>query len=360
MNRGNHVQELASITDELLTVDHLGRLSEAGQRLHTLFCGISAVDTAEDRRNERETYLPTGKAISPRDAARCIIDFARTAQFLRGIHAAIAEALKRFPNEQIQVLYAGCGPFATLVTPLAARFRPEQIKFTLLDIHERSLESSEQIMEAFGLSAYVQDYVETDATTYTHPTRPHLIILETMQRALDKEPQLPIMLNLAPQLRDDGILVPEQICVDACLVNPRNEFESLPKIQEWDSTSEPVVELVRVNLGCLLELTAQKLPLVFEGARLQVSTITIPEEVEEDLQVMLRTKLKIFGTAALADYDSGITTPLLLQNFGIARAGRKIEFVYCLDGEPGFMWRSEDSDWKYASSRPTARVGVGC
>lgn len=72
-----------------------------------------AVDVAED-----DLRLASGLALSPRLAAQCLLDGPRTAAFLRGTLAAISEALRRFPDEAIEIVYAGTGPFATLALPL--------------------------------------------------------------------------------------------------------------------------------------------------------------------------------------------------------------------------------------------------
>jgi hypothetical protein len=81
--------------------------------LHDLFAEATTVrgDVLKPH-HDFETFLDGGVAISPHLAARCLFDPLRTVQFLRGVDAAIHEALRRFPGERIHLLYAGCGLYA--------------------------------------------------------------------------------------------------------------------------------------------------------------------------------------------------------------------------------------------------------
>ena len=250
--------KLKQITDELLQLDNPEALREAAIRLHLLFSEITGVnDTSNNAADHQHTILPHGKAISPKDAGRCMLDTARTTKYLRGIHAAVLEAQRRFPKTQLEIVYAGCGPFAPLALATATQFSASQIKFTLLDVHERSLESAQRIVQEFGLGDYVSSFIQTDATSYVHDRELHMVIAETMQRALEHEPQVAITLNLAPQLRPGGILIPEQIAVDACFVDLSKEFLPLP--EKLDQNGSPEERLdnqkVRFGLGRILDLT---------------------------------------------------------------------------------------------------------
>ena len=100
---------------------------------------------------------PCGFAISPKYAAGCLLDYHRTKKFLRGIAAAIEEAFRRFPGQVIEIVYAGCGPYGTLLIPLCTRFSSDTIRFTFIDSHQRSLDSVRTIVERLGYTGFVRE-----------------------------------------------------------------------------------------------------------------------------------------------------------------------------------------------------------
>ncbi len=313
------LQQLREIVDVLLLSDNNSELNDAASNLHPLLANISGINN--DASDSLSIALPFGEALSPLDAARCVSDAARTSKFFRGIHAALREAQQRFPNDVIEIVYAGCGPFATLVMPLATQFKADEIRITLLDIHARSLEVAQDVIERLGLTDYIRDYILTDAASYVHPRPIHMVITETMQQALSREPQLAITLNLAPQLCPRGIFIPERVTIDAYLCNP-------------------CVREDRIKLGRVFELAAEKAIEITStsGNHLPAGVMALPRQIDERLKLMLATTITVFDRIVIGEYESGLTHPLYFYDFNGANGVDKIEFKYCLENNPGFKW----------------------
>lgn len=331
-----YTQQLERLTEDLLSLSHPGPLRAAALDLHALFSRIVGLrDDSSDPADTQPTNLPAGVAIDPLSAARCTLDFARTTKFLRGIYAAVRVAQQRFFAQPIEILYAGCGPFATLAIPLMTQFSADEVRFTLLDIHQRSLDSARLLVETLGFAAHVRDYLQADAATYVQPAERtlHIVITETMLEALRKEPQVAVTLNLAPQLCAGGILIPERITVDACLYNPATEFQLTPAGSVDESPSKS--ERMRIMLGRLIELDIASVPrLCSEG--FPAVRIKLPAADEQRLRLMLRTEVTVFESFILGDYAASITIPHQDKEFDALAPGSGVMFQYEVGSMPGF------------------------
>ena len=319
------------VNNLLLPENSSAALYETAKHYYSLLSEITDIsDASENPADDDIIFVKGGKAISPKDAARCILDYRRTAKFLQGIYAAIRHARKVFPGEKIEILYAGCGPFAALAVPQCAKFSSDEIAFTLIDIHQRSIDSAEMIFRKLDFEDYVCEFIKTDAAVYRSESgkKFHIIITETMQKTLEKEPQVAITLNLAKLLRENGSFIPQKITIEACLTKLEEEFSS---------NSEGRTNKERVVLGEIFELSADNS--ADSKSLFEPKVLEFPTDVCRPMSLILLTKIEIFDSFILKDYNSGITYPTILCNVEEVKAGQKIEFQYISEENPHFEYR---------------------
>ena len=219
MKNSTLIAEIRKNTKQILNCEddfYLMKLS--ADNLYKIFSEVSGIYI--DLNNDHEIRLPTGKAISPASAAHCLLEFKRTAIFLRGIQKAIDK--KKFEsNSPVEILYAGCGPYATLISPLLSLYHSSELHVTLLDVNQVSLSAVENLIEELGFQKYIDNFILTDATKFKFAADYDIVISETMQACLENEPMVHIMNNLIPQMKPDAIFIPEEVSVDIYLSDPK-------------------------------------------------------------------------------------------------------------------------------------------
>jgi len=298
-----------------------GPLLDAADSLYTELATITELDQGGE--GSTEIYLAYGKAISPLDAARCLLDIGRTKKFVDGLRTVVAERLRLTPGRPVHVLYAGCGPFATLALPLTTVFRPDELQLTLVDISDVSIRSAQRVVEALGLGSYVRAFHREDATTWRVPLEAdiNVVLVETMQRALTREPQVAIAWNLLAQLPDDVVLVPESILLSACLADIGAEVA--PEVDGFD----------RVELGTVFELSSDAVrswgPRPADGRSiLPAGRVRLPRAPSSGEALVITTHIRVHNDSELLDYDSGITWPHPVEDPPLLHPGRTITFEY--------------------------------
>lgn len=288
--------------------------------------------TPEQDISSGETRTPNGLALSPTMAAMCAEDYMRTIAFIRGTHAAIVEVRQRLPDRPVRVLYAGCGPYATLAVPLMTLFSAAELTFTLLDIHPESIKSAESIVDTLCLSNSVEGFETVDAGSYrVNPDQaPDIILIEVMQACLESEPQVAITRHLLSQA-PNAILIPEEVRIEVQLVDPAKEFELVglspegKPLQRDRIAAGPVFVVNRESVNLWKHISGNRLP----GLAVQ-----IPESVGQRYQPMLFTKICTYQKHILQDYDSGLTCPKTLSTERAIKAGDSIQFHYELGAHP--------------------------
>lgn len=309
----------------------LGGLKLACDGFHArCLAQLGALDTAG-------TQLDSGKALAPADAARCVQDFLRTACFVQGVDAAIGAVGARAARP-IEVLYVGCGPLAPLALLLARRYRGVGVRFTLVDIHPGSLTAARHLFTLAGATTLVRETVCIDASRMSlrgHPPY-DVLVVEVMQRALSREPQLAVLANLLPQCGAGVMLVPARVVVSACLARIASEHGS-------DASRE------RIALGTLIDVSRQSMPVLAAALAanpdgLREVQLDVPVDAPSGLDLMLCTRIETSSGRVLGDYDSGLTYPLLLPQIGVSAPGERLGFRYRMGRDPGFEVRRVQPD----------------
>ncbi|MGW8195753.1 MAG: hypothetical protein ACWGOX_15965 [Desulforhopalus sp.] len=322
---------LQTAVDVLLNNDcQYWQLSRAIGELRGVFLRLSPILASENKELlSAGTQLPSGLAIAPDFAATVLSDTKRTVKFLRGIKDGIEDCLKNTGNGPLHLLYAGCGPYATLVFPLLHFFRPGQLKVTLLDIHQLSLDSALAIAGKIGVMDYLDSLICCDASQYLHPKDDpiHMVVTETMAQLLYKEPQVSITLNLAPQMVADGIFIPEKVIISLRAINSANDYLRMTgRLPENEKVQLHLQDIFTLDKNCHVDSESS-------GTQIRLKNIIIQEIAEQFDQLKLFTEIQIYDNHFLKAYESGLTSPLDF-NIDNVKAGDNISFSYRIGHVP--------------------------
>jgi len=289
-----------------------------------------------------DSVLASGVAINPAAAAFCIKDYQRTLQFIAGIQAALCDLEGRLPTGPIRVLYAGCGPFATLLMPLLAKWSAGRLECHLLDIHAQSLHSVQALVADFELGPISLSYHCADATQWQTELRFDLIIAETMQKALEQEPQLAVTAHLSSLLKAQGIFIPEQISLKLWAAHWDQE-QRYSQQQNPDDLPALVAEFERHFLHCALQLRADTVQLLqpmpdpsASAARvLDLGQFTVPDTAPGSaFDLIVATTVHIYGDIYLHEYDCDLTRSYKFYEYSPLVAGQSFKAYYELTAYP--------------------------
>lgn len=274
------------------------------------------------------TYTIHGKAVSPIVAARCAEDIERSRVFMRGIFQAISERVNE--GKKVTLLYAGTGPFALLVLPALAHFNPSQLQITLLDIHRASLDCVEKIIDHLDAASIITAIECGDASTWTPPPQQQfdIVLSETMKHLLQQEPQVAVFSHLQQFLKTDGVLIPEEISLQAWL------SKHPPSLTQNSET---------LFLGEFFKLNQNTAKHLQEGDNTPLSTqLQIPPEVYKFPHLKLTTDIRVYQEHVLTENQSQLTLPRYFNNANIS-PGTSLACNYRRGSEP-------DWDFNYKSS----------
>jgi hypothetical protein len=332
---GNPLSDLKKITAILLADESsYGDMRQACVNLLQFFYDVSGFDENEHV-NNKHVQSAAGQAVSPVAAAVCIRDFMRTRFFMRGLKEAILAKLQANPGKTVTVLYAGTGPFATLLIPMVCFFNETQLNMVLLDINPASITYLNRIISYFKLEPYVLQVVETDAATYRIAAswQPDIILSETMKPSLKKEPQVSIAANLVGQC-PQAILIPELIEVSAVLYNSKmdDEIQFIHLQTLLVFTKEQAIQMATQQLAG---------DVVFPVTKLQVQ-----KPVQHNFsRLALLTYIRVFNNEVLGLNQSSLTIPENVYNLHSIKSWPAVfNLQYRIYPLPGFSVSIEEDN----------------
>lgn len=300
-------RSLASLVGETV---QLRQLVERHSRL--------SMDRQEGLR-DGESFLPSGWAISPVQAGLCAREPYRSAAFIQGLAQAVRERLDA--ARPVRVLYAGCGPFALLALSAMAVLDASQVRFSILDVHAETLAYARELIGELGLAAHVAEYLCADAAVYRIPAgaMPDVIVSETMNTALGKEPQVAILRNLHAQA-PSAALLPAAVSVHLGLDRRAPDAPCT----DWG----PIFTL---------DAEAMRAWRHEQGDSLPAASIRLPDVLEQAPRLL--TRIRVHGDIVLGDHECSLNLPLALPGKPALAGGSVLDFHYRLGGQPGLAFR---------------------
>lgn len=298
-------QEKIKHVTEVFLDDQLDyhKLSNAAKDLKNLLDDLSEEDMDVEAGRD-DIHFENGKALGTFWAALCVDDMIRTRQFMRGVNQAAKDKLSK--QDAIHIMYAGTGPFATLVLPLLFIYPTTSIRYTFLEVNQFTFDLLQKVISKLGLEEYNIDYVLADASTYeiNQTDLPDIIISETMQNALEREQQVPIFLNLMRQAKLDTIFVPESITLSVGLQKSAEPTE-LP-LKNWTK----VQQVFEVSKSAMFDEHNAAIESEFEA----IETIIQGSMLKNFNQVVLFTEIQVYKDTKINYNESGLTIPLRVMD----------------------------------------------
>jgi predicted RNA methylase len=314
MNKNQNTDKIRIATQKILSCDDaIGEMHEAVHEMYEVYTSISGVSM--QNQNTESIYLDSGKAISTEEAAHCLLEMVRTTKFLRGIKEAFDAKIAANVTD------------ATLVTPLLLLYRSSQIQVDLLDINEEAIQSAIRVINDLGCGQFIRTAFIEDAAKIRLNTAYDVVISETMQAALKKEPQVAIMQNLIPQCAVDTIFIPQEITVNAEIISKG----------KWNDTSYLFEDIRRTELGEVLKVNKEKL-----NCDAFKTVFPIPNNSSGFKTFIFTTTIRVYGTHQLKDSDCSLTIPLKIHNL-TDKVSESVRFWYGQGKVPGIRFQFSDS-----------------
>ena len=328
-------KKIINVTSEYFEdhIDYL-KLSNTSKEYKAVleeFCDQN-MDIEEGR---SDIMFDNGKALGTFWAALCLDDMMRTRQFIRGINEAIKDKINT--QKPIHILYAGTGPFATLILPFIFRYSKQEIKYTFLEINPFSFKILQNVISKLGLEDYDITLLKADATKYKIDPKnePDIIISETMQNALAKEQQVPIFLNLMSQVKKDTLFIPEKIEIYLALKKAGIPIEEVHK-----KHYQKEIKLFDVSNEAIFPSNKSKQSIAKAISFAKKQTVIESEKLKDIDQITIITEIQVYKNEKIDINESSLTTPIFIQDIPTPINGSiTVDTEYKISAEPKLEYK---------------------
>ncbi len=287
--------------------------------------------------NSENIALPNGQAIGPKWAGMCLEDLMRTYAFINGIHKAIKKVKGKNSKKPVTVLYVGTGPYATLILPLLSHYKPSELQLVLIEVNPISIESLKRVFKGLDAYGYIKAIYQCDASNFSIPSEidADILLIECMQRALIKEPQVAITYNLLPQMKKETILIPENIYLHLSLIDYKKKIEYQSAIKNLQPIAfyENLEVIFMLNKAEVLKNNSE---FKKEGFQFPEKEIHFSEKQLHNYdQITVSTEITIFQNISLKIDESGLTVPFILADLSQGQNITGAKTRYILGANPG-------------------------
>ena len=289
---------------------------------------------SETYESSSDVCLSQGVAINPELAAKCFSDYLRTYRFMLGAYQCVFKQVKQ-QVKPVRILYAGTGPFATIILPLLYLFDQDQIEISAIEINSDAHRAATHLINQLGKDKYFKSFLLADAITYSTDKKYDIIISETMDKALCREPQLAIFNNLVNYLSPNGYLIPEYIKVDLVASSIYLE-KDVPYYVFDDNETRVSNERHRQFIDTIV--CADRA--FFENHKFtpnqniflkSIETSHIKENLNE---LIFITEVKVFDDVVLLEDDSTLTKKYICYSFAENERGKAFDLFYLNNESP--------------------------
>ena len=328
--KNKYLQKLKEAANFLIKeeVDYI-EIKRATDSLKLIFEEVSEINF-EDPSIDKDLFLKTGKAIAPKWAGMCIQDMMRTKMFIKGVFKAIKIIQNNKKDKPVTLLYAGTGPYATLIIPLTTLFKPSELQLVLLEVNPISLQSLKKTIKNLNTTDYIKGIYECDETSFsiTEPEEIDILLIECLQHALVREPQVAITHNLLTQLNENVILIPEEISLHLSLLNLGKKSNSVTEISEIEKLdyNKKIDTVFVLNKKEVLKNSS----LLFQKIETQIKE----EMLVGYNQLAITTEITTFKNEKLTINDSGLTIPFTITYLDDKKI-KSVNTQYKVNEQPG-------------------------